>query len=52
MDTLPGRLVEGYFNDLNANEIQGRGVSACRLLEPSSSILGGKYIMESGIASL
>lgn len=49
MATLPARLVEGYFNDLNANGIQDSDVSVCRLLKPGSSVLGGKCIMESGV---
>lgn len=49
MDTLPARLIEGYFNDLNANGIQGGDVSVCRLLKPGSSVLGGRCIMESGV---
>lgn len=49
MDTLPARLVEAYFNDLNVNGTQGRDVSVCRLQKPRSSVLGGKCIMESGV---
>lgn len=43
MDTLPGRLVEGHFNDLNANEIRGRDVSVCRLQCTWRQIYYGKW---------
>lgn len=52
MDTHPGRLVEGYFSDLNVNEIQGRDVSVLWDAGAWFQRFGGEYIMGSGITAL